>query len=275
MAGEQDHQLGISSWSFPWAVGVSRGPRLKRRLSALELLEKAKALDVGLVQIADNLPLEDLPWESLIKVKRFAGENNIKIETGTRGTNTGHLMKFLEIAHFLKSPVLRVAPTSDEEPFDPEKIQRDLWEVLPDFGKENVMIVLENHEAFTALELAGLMERFDHPCLRVCLDLSNSIGALEGPDHVLDRLAPWCGCLIFRDVEIVRTQTSMGFSVEGRPAGMGRIPIGTALGRLKELGIGHNTIVELWPPWQGDIQSTVSLENEWAALSVEFMKNLD
>ena len=110
MEGNLNNKLGISSWAFPWAVGVSKGPRLKRRLSAYELLEKAAELGVSRVQIADNLPLEELPWESLVKCKRFAIDADIHMEVGTSGVDPAHLMKFLEIAHFMHSPILKTLP---------------------------------------------------------------------------------------------------------------------------------------------------------------------
>ena len=70
--GNQNHQFGISSWTYPWAVGVSKGPRLKRRLGVLDILENARSLGVGLVQYSDNLPLENLPWETMVKLKRVS-----------------------------------------------------------------------------------------------------------------------------------------------------------------------------------------------------------
>ncbi len=56
----QKLDFGISSWTFPWSVGVAKGPQPPQKMTALELLKKAKELNVNLVQIADNLPLEKL-----------------------------------------------------------------------------------------------------------------------------------------------------------------------------------------------------------------------
>jgi len=274
MENNLNNKLGISSWSFPWAVGISKGPRLKRRMDVLELMEKAKELGVGLVQIADNLPLEDLPWETLVKCKRFASETGIHIEVGTKGLEPDHLMKFLEIAHFMHSPILRTIPEIFSERIDLKEIEVNLRQVLPAFEKEGITIVLGNQEAYKAEELAHLMETIDHPNLKICLDLSNALGSLEGPEYVMEKLGPWCGNFHFKDVKVIRAQTLMGFSIEGRPSGEGQIPAKWALDQLREFGIDHTTIIELWPPWQGDISSTVKLEEQWVIQSIEFMKTL-
>jgi sugar phosphate isomerase/epimerase len=268
------NKLGISSWSFPWAVGVSKGPRLKRRMDVLELMEKAGELGVGLVQIADNLPLEDLPWETLVKCKRFASETGIHIEVGTKGLEPDHLMKFLEIAHFMHSPILRTIPEIFSERIDLKEIEANLRQVLPEFEKAGITIVLGNQEAYKAEELANLMESINHPNLKICLDLANALGSLEGPEYVMEKLGPWCGNFHFKDIKVIRAQTLMGFSIEGRPSGEGQIPIQWALDQLRGYEIDHSTIIELWPPWQGDISSTVKLEEKWVAQSIEFMKGL-
>ncbi|NTW36601.1 MAG: hypothetical protein HGB17_10810, partial [Syntrophobacteraceae bacterium] len=49
-------RLGIGSYTFPWAVGMP-GHRPAQPMTALDLLDKATQLGVGVVQICDNLPL--------------------------------------------------------------------------------------------------------------------------------------------------------------------------------------------------------------------------
>ncbi len=267
-------EIGLSSWSFPWAIGISRGPRLEKRLTAPEILEKAVSLGVSLVQFAENLPLENLPWETVVRMKRYAGEKGLNFEIGTRGTERSHLLKFLELAVFLKSPILRTYPVDAETISDIGELERPILDVLPAYEKEGVTIVLENRESFKAAELAALMQKVNHPNLRVCLDLANALGTLEGPEHVMNTLGPWCGNFQVMDLAVIRSQNLMGFSVEGRPAGKGQIPIRWALKRLQDLGIRHSTILKLWPPWQGDIKSTVRLEAQWVRESLEYLRNL-
>jgi len=274
MTDNQTHQFGISSLSYPWAVGMAKGPRLKRRLSAFELLEKARDLGVGLVQIADNLPLDDMPWETMVRLKRMASEYEISLEVGTTGTDREHLLKFLEIAHFLKSPILRTGQSDTETHLGIIGIEKRIRDIIPEFEKAGIIMALENQESHSSAELAKLIVNVNHPNLRVCLDLSRALGAMEGPREVLDELGPLCGNLLYRDVVVINSQSSLGYTVEGRPAGKGLIPVKWALEKLRGYEIDHTTIIELWPPWQGDIETTVRMENDWVAESVAFMRNL-
>ena len=267
-------QFGISSWSFPWAVGVRKGPRPGRCMGAHDLVENAHQLEVDLVQIADNLPLENLPWESMIRLKRTASEMGVKIEIGTKGTQKDHLHKFLEIAQFLGTDLVRVLPAIFGKRAALSEVESNLRAVLPAYKEAGVVMVLENQEAYKAIEYRELMEDINHPNLRVCLDLANALGALEGPEYVMQELGPWCGNFHFKDVLVSRGETVMGFTVEGRPAGQGSLSLPWALGKLMDFGIEHTTILELWPPWQGSIEETIALEKKWVGESVAYMKSL-
>ena len=52
-------RAGLSSYTFPWAVGIP-GREPAQPLSALDLLRIASELGVGVVQLADNTPLNEL-----------------------------------------------------------------------------------------------------------------------------------------------------------------------------------------------------------------------
>jgi len=215
-----------------------------------------------------------MPWETMVRLKRMASEYEISLEVGTAGTDREHLLKFLEIAHFLKSPILRTGQSITETHLGITEIENRIKDVIPECEKAGIVMVLENQESYSTAEFAKLIVNVDQPNLRVCLDLSRALGAMEGPREVLDGLGPLCGNFLFRDVLVNNSQASLGYTVEGRPAGKGNIPVKWALEKLRGFGIDHTTIIELWPPWQGDIETTVRMENEWVAESVEFMRNL-
>ena len=79
-----EFRLGISSYTYAWSIGVPGHP-VPDPLSVLGLLDKAVALGVGVVQIADNLPLDRMPTESLERLKRSAEDREVQIEVGARG----------------------------------------------------------------------------------------------------------------------------------------------------------------------------------------------
>ena len=92
--------FGISSWCYPWSMGVVKGPQPPKKMTWQELLNKAIEFNVDLVQFADNLPLEKLSNTELDELKSFAGDNKISLEVGTKGIEEEHLLNMLDIWKF-------------------------------------------------------------------------------------------------------------------------------------------------------------------------------
>ena len=132
-------KFGISSWTFPWSIGGLEGPQPSSRLTALGLLQKAKDLDVRLLQIADNLPLENLSRSELSELRNSATEWGISLEVGTKGINPDHLMKLLDIAVQLNSPIIRTLPGSFVKKTELSEVEMCVRKVLPTFEKAGVV----------------------------------------------------------------------------------------------------------------------------------------
>lgn len=269
-----DVKFGISSWTYPWSVGVANGPVPPSKLTVMDLLQKAIALDVKILQIADNLPLEKLSQAELLEFRTAATANNISIEVGTKGIDAEHLMNFLDIAVFLKSTVVRTLPGSINHKADLSEVEINLRKVLPAYQRAGVVIVLENYEAFTAIEYVDLMQGINHPNLRMCIDLANALGKMEEPYYFMEKLAPFCGNFHFKDFEVVRSQSFLGFSVVGKPAGEGVIPVKWVMSQLMKYDLYPSMIIEAWPPFQENIEETIKMENEWAKQSVDYLRTL-
>lgn len=267
-------KFGISSWTYPWSVGVANGPNPESKLTAMDLLQKAKELDVKLLQIADNIPLENFSKSELIELSTTAIDENISIEVGTKGIDVDHLLEFLDIAKFLNSKIVRTLPGSVGEEANLSEVEISMRKILPAFEKAGVVIVLENYEAFTAMEYLGLMERINHSNFRMCIDLANALGKMEGPYYFMEKLAPYCGNFHYKDVKVVRSKSFLGFSVVGKPSGQGNIPIKWVMAQLMKYDLYPSLIIEFWPPFKETIEETMKMENEWAEESVHFMKSL-
>ena len=84
-------KLGISSFTFPWAIGGIE-PDYPVAMSAFELLERAHSLNADVLQIADNLPIGGLAEAELIKLKAQADSYGIAIEVGTRGIKSENIL---------------------------------------------------------------------------------------------------------------------------------------------------------------------------------------
>jgi len=266
-------KLGISSFAYAWAIGVPGYPRSATgRLSAAGLLRKAAALGVRVVQIADNLPLHALSDQELTELERLASELEIRIEVGARGL--GNLSGYLDLALRFHSPILRVVIDTTEHQPDMEEVIRRFSSAVPAFEREGVLLAVENHDRFTARQFRSIIEAVGSPNIGICLDTVNSFGALEGPEVVVDLLAPFVVNLHIKDFTVYRLEHNMGFIVEGRPAGQGRLDIPRLLDQLKATGRDPNAILELWVPPQPTIEKTIEKEQEWAESSVRYLRTL-
>ena len=106
-------RLGVSSFTFPWAIGgIDNDYPIS--MTAFELLEKANALGAEVLQIADNLPIGHLSNEELGQLRTMADSFGIALEVGTRGISTTNIARFLEIAAILGSPILRIVIDTKE-----------------------------------------------------------------------------------------------------------------------------------------------------------------
>jgi sugar phosphate isomerase/epimerase len=243
-------------------------------MDVLDLLDRATELGISLVQIADNLPLDQLSPGELDRFEAQASELGIGVEVGTRGIAPDHLRAYLHLAQRFRSPILRtVIDTATHHPSEDE-IVHTLKGVMPEFERAGVCLAIENHDRFTARAFARMIERIGSECVGICLDTVNSFGALEGPEVVVDTLAPWVVNLHVKDFTIFRASHLMGFTIEGRPAGQGRLDVPWLLEKLQAHNRDPNAILELWTPPAGALADTIAKEDAWASASIEYLRGL-
>ena len=260
-------RLGIGSYTYTWAVGVP-GHLPLRPLSAIDLLANASRLGVRVAQFCDNLPLIGLPETELDELVRVARDKGIHIELGTRGLASDNLRAHLRLARQLGCTFLRlVLDSPGDEPAADEALAR-LREIMPEFRAAGIQLAVENHDRFPASVLARLVERLGPDQAGICLDTVNSFGALEGPEVVVETLAPYTLNLHVKDFTIARVDSLMGFVINGCPAGTGRLNVPWLLERLAAAGRDVNAIVELWTPFGPTLEATLARECAWAEESV-------
>ena len=100
-------KLGIASWSVPWSIGVQGYPRPEHAARHHGLLEKAVEANAAVLQIADNLPLHELPKSELDQLRDAAAALGLALEAGTRGLDPEHLARYIAIAGRIGARVLR------------------------------------------------------------------------------------------------------------------------------------------------------------------------
>jgi sugar phosphate isomerase/epimerase len=266
-------QLGISSYTYTWAVGVP-GSLPSKPVTAIDLVDKAVLSDVKLVQIADNLSLENFTSAELKSLITYAGNKNVSFEFGSKGLTPEHTIKCLKIAERISSPLLRmVIDTPGFQP-DMQLIISIIRDLLPEFSSRNIQLAIENHDRFKAREFEKIIESVASDWVGICLDSVNSMGAGEGFETVSDVLLPYTINLHVKDFTVFRVSHKMGFIIEGRPAGKGMLNIRETIERLTAMNRCKSAILELWTPPEKNIEDTVAKEDKWADESIEYLKNL-
>jgi len=251
---------------------MSGFPQPSRSMHLSDLLERAAALKIGVVQIADNLPLHKLDSAELRDARDQAAGLGLSIEIGTRGVEPAHLLRYLSLAVQFDAVLLRTLTESAESQPSLEQAEKWIREVLPAFEDQGITLGLENYETYSCRELAALVRRFESRRVGVCLDTVNSLGALETPDRVVETLAPLTVNLHIKDFFINRVLQKMGFVVSGAPAGTGRLDIPWLLGQMPSSN-NLTAILEQWPPLKDSIEATVAMEQEWAERGVQYLRS--
>ena len=155
-----------------------------------------------------------------------------------------------------------------------DEIVSTLRPLLPEFADAGVCLAIENHDRFAARDLVAVLQALDSPWAGICLDTVNSFGALEGPEAVVAALGPWTVNVHIKDFDIRRVPSSMGFVVQGQPAGQGRLDVPWLLAELGRHGRDVNAILEQWPPRLDSMAATVAQEAAWAAEGVAYLRRL-
>ncbi len=266
-------RLGISSHAYGWATGVP-GHEPARPMTALDLLDRASELGVAVVQVADNLPMHVLSEPELETFADRARRLGIIVELGTRGIRAHHIRPYLCLADRLQVAVVRtIVDTVDDKPSEDEIVDA-IRGLVPELESSGICLALENHDRIQVRQMARIMERVGSHHVGICLDTVNSFGALESPELVVDTLGPWTVNLHLKDFAVERFDHMMGFVIEGRPLGRGRLDVAWLMAQLRAHGRDPNAILEQWTPPSDTLESTVAREAAWVAESVGYARRL-
>ena len=148
-------KLGISSYTFGWAVGVP-GHEPAHPLDECGLLDKARELGVKLLQIGDNLPLHTFDVARLNRLALRASNENVQLEIGARRLTVERVAEYAAIARGLDAKLIRFV--IDDADYHPKPdtvtgILRELASLL-----DGLTLGLENHDRFTASTLRSTIE---------------------------------------------------------------------------------------------------------------------
>jgi sugar phosphate isomerase/epimerase len=264
-------KLGISSYTYSWAIGLP-GQLPADPMNYDRLIEKAVELEVGLIQVADNLPLERMNDTEIADYYRTAMSRGIQLEAGARGMTEANLEKYIRIAGLIRSPILRFVIDGPDFSPDMDTILGIIGNALPVLQEKKIILALENYERLQASDFARIVEKIGSDHVGICLDSVNSLGAGEGLETVVALLGPLTVNLHIKEFSIKRICHNMGFHVEGLPAGDGMLDVPWILERVSDRC--QSAILEQWTPPEEKLEDTIAKEDEWAKKSILFLKNL-
>ncbi len=264
--------LGLGSYGVAWNIGVPGYEQPSAPMDAFGLQRLADELDLSLVQYADNLPLDALSSEEQAQLRDEAQARKISIEVGTRGIQTDHLHRWIELAVYFGSPILRVVVDTKAHHPDPDEVVALVRAALPALHQADIRLAIENHDRFKARTLAAIIEAVNDPHVGICLDTVNSFGALEGPDVVVAALGRHVVNLHVKEFTVRRVPHNMGFEVTGCPAGQGMLDVPWLLAALR--GKSFNAIIETWLAPDASMSATAATEIDWVRQSVAYLRTL-
>jgi len=265
-------KLGISTYTFTWGIGVP-GYDPEKKLTAYDLIDKALYYKLTTLQIADNLDISLLPLSEIDRIKRYAADKGISIEIGARGMTNEKLPKFIELASYFNSPILRFV--IDEQNFEPnlDEIVQIIKNNLELIKSKKIILAIENHDRLKAQEFKYIIENSDKSYVGICLDSVNSIGAGESVTEITNLLVPYTVNLHLKDFSVRRIDHKMGFVVEGTPAGEGMLDISLLVQKIRLFDRCQSAILELWTPPLSQLEDTIKKEEDWANRSIVNLKN--
>ena len=264
-------KLGISSYTYSWAVGMPGHPPA-RPLDENGLLDKAREHGVTLLQIGDNLPLQTFDAARLDRLARRAAHEGILLEVGARRLTLERAAEYIAIARRIGAKLIRfVIDDGDYHP-EPAVVTGILRGVAPLL--RGLTLGIENHDRFPSAALRTMIEAVGSEHVGICLDTANSLGAGEGIETVTTALAPITVNLHIKDFWIERVPHLMGFTVTGRPAGSGMLNLPRLLDQLAPHGRCKSAVLETWPPPEATLEATMAKEASWASQSIEYLKPL-
>ncbi len=264
-------RLGISSYSYTWAVGVP-GHMPDSPLTAFDLVRLAAQSDLSVVQIADNCPLHVLSASELNELRDLATRSGVHLEVGMRGLFPDLVDAHLEIAKKLSSDILRVV--IDAQGFEPDlnSVISHIRSIVPSLKHSGIRLAIENHDRFLSHDFVRMITETDPEWVGICLDSVNSMGAGEGVNEVVRTLAPHTINLHLKEFTVRRVHHKMGFVVEGLPAGKGLLNIPRMVSDIAQYGNCRSAILELWTPPEKTLAETIRKEGEWVASSLAYLK---
>lgn len=256
--------IGISTYAFFWQLHSSAA----RPISWRGLLDKTKAFGGELFQFCDYPLCHQATTSQMREIARYAENQGIALELGTRGLDEAHMRHYLSLAQAVGITLVRGMIQATEL----SEAARLIGAFLPDYERAGVKIGLETYEQVPVAELVNLVDRIDSEYLGICLDPANPVAALEKPSDTIQACADRVNNLHVKDFAFTRQDGWVGFTYAGARLGEGLLDYHAMIDLVRPQERGINQVIEHWLVWQGDSQTTCRIEDEWTQHSLDYLK---
>ena len=202
-----------------------------------------------------NLSLNDANYRHLggreawrmDQLRERLARSGMSLEIDTSNTAPAHMAELIAVARRMGASALRTYTRHQGRPAEMmQKTADDLKAVAPIAADAGVVIVLENHEDFTGPELAAIVERVNHPSLKILYDYGNAQMVLEDPEEALTAVLAHVHSVHVKDHVMVRAEQAGRLTVAGVPMGEGFLPIASLSRRLLAAGLRRLTFENVW-----------------------------
>lgn len=261
--------IGLSTYAFFWRSSA----RVPAPLTLPQMLEQTASMGVRLFQICDYPQIESWSDIQLQALRQQADALEIQLELGTRGLETAHLQRYLQLAEILQVRVIRSMFNSAQHRPTIAEAAALIETILPQLEQQGVQLCLETYEQVNSAMMMSVINRFPAAAVGVCLDPANCVAALELPQQVIANTAGRVLNLHIKDFAFSRQDGWVGFTLAGCPLGEGLLDYDLLIEQVRPAERGINQIVEHWLPWQQDAASTCLREAEWTQQSVDFLRH--
>ncbi|UFU02870.1 sugar phosphate isomerase/epimerase [Ruania suaedae] len=261
--------IGLGTYAFFWQLS-DRNPR---PMTLTESFQATRDLGVGLHQICDYAPLEDMDNAELADAAAAAKDLDLVIELGTKGIEPEHLTRFLEIAAVFDATLIRSMIYGPDSRPTLEQAHQWLTETMPAVEAAGVTLALETYEQLPTTDLLALVEGVGSENLGLCLDPGNVVARLENPQICVEQAADLTRAVHAKDYAFARQPGWVGFTYSGAPMGAGLHDYPHLLRTVRPRERGINEVVEHWLPWQDDPETTIATEREWTRTAVDYLRS--
>jgi 3-oxoisoapionate decarboxylase len=243
LASEDRGSLGLVIHSFPVRVAADRAHAGQTPISdPIRFVDHCHALGVRAVQV--GIGVREPSYARTLREKAEADSMHLEGIVSLPADEAG-LDRFeaeVRTAKEAGASILRTVTLSGRryETFDSAGSFRKFADMALHrlslaaaiVDRHDMLLAVENHKDWRALELIDLLKKAGGNHLGVCLDVGNSISLLEDPMEVVETLAPRAFTTHFKDMAVEEYRD--GFLLSEVPLGLGLIDLPRVVQTLRK-----------------------------------------